>query len=211
MRSTVIAVLALAVIPASAATTADNPQLIATVGPGFTIDLADASGKHVTELVAGRYDILVHDLSAEHNFALGSKTTQTRLFETEVPFVGDKTFTVDLPAGRYGYACSPHFEVMNGSFVVVPVTQPTQQAATLSAGVTASSIRLSSRSVSAGRYRIAVTDSSLRRNFHLVGAGVNRRTTKAFVGKVTWTVTLAAGTYRFGNDPKLGGVLRVSA
>jgi hypothetical protein len=28
---------------------------------------------------------------------------------------------------------------------------------------------------------------------------------------VTWTLTLAAGTYRFGNDPRLVGVLRVTA
>src|SRR6266508_3934095 len=104
MRVTVVAVLALTVVSGSFAGQTENPRLIGTVGPGFTIDLTDAAGQHVTELVAGRYDILVHDLSAEHNFALGSKTAGVRLFQTEVPFVGDQTFTVDLPAGRYGYA-----------------------------------------------------------------------------------------------------------
>jgi plastocyanin len=211
MRSTVIIVLALAVTSGSSAAPADNPLLVGTVGPGFTIDLTDASGKHVTELVAGRYDFVIHDLSAEHNFVLGSKTANSRLFETEVPFVGDQTFTVDLPVGRYAYACSPHFEVMNGSFAVVPATQPAPQVTTLSARVTPTALRLSARSVGAGRYRITVTDASRTRNFHLVGPGINRRTTKTFVGKVTWTLTLAAGTYRFGNDPRLVGVLRVTA
>jgi plastocyanin len=214
MRSTVIAVLALAPLlafaPGPAARATDDPLLIGTVGPGFTIDLTDASGKHVTELVAGHYEVLVHDLSAEHNFVLGSKTANARVFETEVPFVGDQTFTVDLPAGRYAYACSPHFQVMNGSFAVVPPTQPAPQLSTLSASVTPSTLRLSARSVAAGRYRISVRDASKTRNFHLLGPGVNRRTGKAFVGRTTWTVALTAGTYRFGSDPKLTGVLRVS-
>ena len=209
-----IVVLALAPLFAfaegSSARGTENPVLIGTVGPGFTIDLTGASGKHVTELVAGRYDVLVHDLSAEHNFALGSKTANTRLFETEVSFVGDQTFTVDLPAGRYAYACSPHFEVMNGSFAAVPPAQPLPQLKTLAASVTPSALRLSARSVTAGRYRISVRDTSKERNFHLLGPGVNRRTGKAFVGRTTWAVTLAAGTYRFGNDPRLAGVLRVS-
>ena len=62
-------------------------------------------------LPAGKYEFLVHDLSDVHNFALGSKTTNARLVETEVEFVGDQTFTLDLPPGSYGYACSPHFEI----------------------------------------------------------------------------------------------------
>jgi hypothetical protein len=214
MRVTVVAVLSLAPLlglpSGSSASQTENPLLIGTVGPGFTIDLTDAAGKHVTELVAGRYDVLIHDLSAEHNFALGSKTAGVRIFQTEVPFVGDQTFTVDLPAGRYGYACSPHFEVMNGQFAAVPPTQPVTSPKSLAASVTQSQLRLSARSVSAGRYRISVTDLSRMRNFHLLGPGVNRRTGKAFTGKVLWTVTLNAGTYRFGNDPKLAGILRVS-
>lgn len=214
MRVTVIIALALGsaavAVGGSPAAQTENAMLIGTVGPGFTIDLTDASGKHVTEIVAGRYDILVHDLSAEHNFALGSKTANVRLFQTDVPFVGDQTFTVDLPPGRYGYACSPHFEVMNGQFAAVPVTPPATAPKALAARVTPSVLRLSARAVAAGRYRIAVTDTSKKRNFHLVGPGVNRRTGKAFVGTVVWTVALSPGTYRFGSDPKLPGVLRVS-
>jgi plastocyanin len=54
----------------------------------------------------------------------------------------------------------------------------------------------------AGTYTITVADKSKAHNFHLVGAGVNKTTTLAFVGTKTWTVTLQKGkTYRFLCDP----------
>ena len=71
------------------------PLLVGTVGPGFTIDLADANGKHVDILTAGQYQLLVHDLADIHNFVLGSKTTGRAHRSTEVAFVGDKTFTIE--------------------------------------------------------------------------------------------------------------------
>jgi len=49
---------------ASAAGNADDlPLLVGTVGPGFTIDLADAQGKHVDVLTEGKYQLLIHDLA----------------------------------------------------------------------------------------------------------------------------------------------------
>src|SRR3954453_23312749 len=103
MLALVVAGLAFAAAPCSSA---DLPQLIGTVGPGFTINLTDANGKHVDAVTAGRYELLVHDLSPgyellvhdlspEHNFALGSKTANSRLAQTEIDFVGDETFTLD--------------------------------------------------------------------------------------------------------------------
>jgi plastocyanin len=54
----------------------------------------------------------------------------------------------------------------------------------------------------AGTYTITVADRSSSHNFHLIGAGVNKKTTLDFVGKRTWTVTLQRGkTYRFLCDP----------
>ena len=54
----------------------------------------------------------------------------------------------------------------------------------------------------AGTYTITVADKSTAHNFHLIGAGVNKKTTVGFVGKKTWTVTLQKGkTYRFVCDP----------
>ena len=194
--------LAIAAVLLTAGPHADAPaHLVGTVGPGFTIDLADADGNHVDSVVAGRYEILVHDLSDMHNFVLGNKATGARPVTTEVEFVGDRTFTVDLVAGLYGYACSPHFQTMNGSLTVVPSRQ--------TASVGARSVYLSATHLPPGSYSIAVTDRSPSRNFHLSGPGVERRTSKAFTGKVTWKLPLAAGTYRFGSDPKLRGRLTV--
>jgi plastocyanin len=208
-KSLVLALLTLALIPAGSAS-ADVPLLIGTVGPGFTIDLADANGKHVDLLVEGRYELLVHDLADVHNFVLGSKTTGARLASTEVEFVGDQTFTIDLAPGQYAYACSPHLEVMNGHFQVVSTPTPVVERKTLSAKVDARSLSLSAKRVAAGRYRLTVVDRSKLRNFHLVGPGVNKRTGKTFTGRVTWTLRLGAGTYRFGSDPRLSGRLVVS-
>jgi len=54
----------------------------------------------------------------------------------------------------------------------------------------------------AGTYSITVADKSAEHNFHLIGAGVNKKTTVGFIGNKTWTVTLQKGkTYRFICDP----------
>jgi plastocyanin len=189
---------------------AETPRLVGTVGPGFTIDLVDASGAHVNSLTAGRYELLVHDLSNEHNFVLGSKTTGQRLAQTEVEFGGDRSFTVDLASGLYAYACSPHFETMNGSFIVVSAPPPVPQTKRLAATVDGRRASLNRTRATPGRYRVTVADRSRSRNFHLAGPGVDRRTGKPFTGTVTWTVQLRAGTYRFGSDPKLLGRLIVA-
>ncbi|HEV8250693.1 MAG TPA: hypothetical protein VGQ15_12030 [Gaiellaceae bacterium] len=183
---------------------AEPGRLVGTVGPGFTIDLADANGNHVDTVVAGRYEILVHDLSDMHNFVLGNKATGERPITTGVEFVGDQTFTVDLVPGLYVYACSPHFDVMNGRLTVVPPPTPK-----LKARVDGRTVWMSATRISAGRYSLTVADRSASRNFHLVGPGVDRRTGKSFTGTVTWRLGLAPGTYRFGSDPHLRGRLTV--
>jgi len=202
----ILGLFLLALIPATG--TADGlPVLVGTDGPGFTIDLKDANGKPVDTLVAGQYQLVVHDLSDIHNWALGSQTRNVRILQTDVPFIGDQTFTVDLTSGRYAYACSAHPDTMNGTFVVVPPAVTTKS---LSAKVDARAATMSVKRTSAGSYRITVRDTSKTQNFHLVGPGVNRHTTKAFTGTVTWTLELTPGTYRFGADPKLTGRLTVS-
>jgi hypothetical protein len=194
---------------AAPAATADSPLLVGTVGPGFTIDLQDATGKHVDVLTAGTYTLLVHDLSDVHNFALGNQTTNTRILTGGIAYIGDETYTLVLTPGRYAYACSAHPDTMNGRFTVVAVTPRAKS--TLSAKVTNTAVSLSPRSVTAGSYRVKIADSSRTRNFHLLGPGVNRKTGKAFRGSAAWTLQLAAGTYKFGSDPRLTGRLAVSA
>ena len=207
-RALLLLLLPLAFGSASSAD-ADTPMLVGTVGPGFTIDLADANGKHVDVLTAGAYSLVVHDLSDVHNFALGSQTTNARILTGSVEGVGDETYTLNLTPGRYAYACSAHPFTMNGTFTVVAATKPSTPS--LSAKVTGSGVSLSPKTVTAGAVKLTVTDSSKTRNFHLVGPGVNRKTSKKFAGKVTWRLDLAAGTYKFGSDPRLTGRLVVRA
>jgi plastocyanin len=207
-RALALAMVTLALLPASSES-AQTPRLVGTVGPGFTIDLADASGTHVSSVVAGRYELLVHDLSDMHNFVLGSKSTGERLATTEVEFVGDRTFTIDLVPGRYAYACSPHFETMNGHLTVFSPPPPPAPTRNVTARVDGRSVTLSTTRTTSGRFRVRVVDRSRTRNFHLRGPGVDRRTSKPFVGTATWTLELRAGTYRFGSDPRLSGRLVV--
>lgn len=103
----VAALALLAAAPADAAT-----RLTATVGPGFTITLKKA-GVKVRTLKPGLYTIVISDRSDFHNFRLrGTKAV------TGVPFVGTRTFTVRLRAGRYTYVCDPHATSMRGTFTV---------------------------------------------------------------------------------------------
>lgn len=206
----------IALFLAGSARSDGNPLLVATVGPGYTIGVTDAAGNHLDSTVEGHYTLLVHDLSPEHNFVLADEPTGLHLHvQTEVAFVGDQTFEIDLRPGRYAYACAPHFDVMNGRFTVfaapsLPTTTPTTPIAMpLRATVTATGLSLSARRVPAGLYRLALADRSARRNFHLTGPNVNRSTTRAFVGTTSWTIKLGRGTYRFGSDPVLTGRLTV--
>src|SRR5215211_6749133 len=52
-----------------------------------------------------------------------------------------------------------------------------------------------------GTYTIAVHDRASVHNFHLSGPGVDQMTGVEFTGDLTWTVTVAAGSYRYQCDP----------
>jgi plastocyanin len=74
-------------------------------------------------------------------------------------------------------------------------------------------ITLSAKSVKAGSYTITVKDRSKIHNFHLIGPGVNKKTSVGAVGTFTWKVTLKKGTYRFICDPHasfMKGTLKVT-
>jgi hypothetical protein len=198
----------LALLPASAGQ-AQPTRLVGTVGPGFTIELEDASGADVRTLATGRYAVLVRDLSDEHNFVLGHKATGRRPISTEVAFVGDVDVEVELEPGQWAFACSPHFDTMNGQFAVsAPAPRP-NPVRRLSASLTAKRVSLSARRVAPGRYVVTVRDRSRSRAFRLVGPGVNRRTGRAFTGTASWSLRLRAGTYRYGDDRRLVGRLLV--
>jgi hypothetical protein len=115
---------------------------------------------------AGTYTIVVHDRSAIHNFHLASNDDPTVDFRTDVEFVGDKTFTATFKPGLvYAYACEPHWQVMNGSFLVAraggspppPPPPPPPKVGRLAAAVAPNgAVSLSRSHVGPGRYRITV-------------------------------------------------------
>jgi len=113
------AAAALAVAPGASPAT---PVLVAKVGlhDAYTIVLTFPNGRKVKSIPAGTYTIVVHDYSKIHNFALGSRTQNRRLFTTGIPWVGTRKYTLKLAPGSYAYACSAHFRTMNGTFVVTP-------------------------------------------------------------------------------------------
>jgi plastocyanin len=225
-RALLVAATALvaAVLPASAWA---QSQLTATVGPGFTIFLRDASGSNVSHVPAGRYEILVSDRSPEHNFHLRGPGGVDQL--TEVDFVGNVTWTVTLVDGIYTFQCDPHSTTMNGRFAVgtarlpppppPPPPPPARRGtlvATVGPGFTIS-LTFKGRRVKtlrAGLYMVMVRDRSRFHNFHLTGRGVNRKTGVGFRGMQHWNVRLQKGrTYRFVCDPhkrRMKGSFRVT-
>jgi plastocyanin len=200
-------------------------RLIGTVGENdaFIITLTNAAGARVTDIPAGTYEIEVRDRSEQHNFHLTGPGVN---MATDVGFIGTVTWTVTLrDAARYTYVCDPHSGQMQGTFTTgggppTPPPPPPPRVQTLTATVGPSatiSLRTASgrrvTSLRRGRYRIRVRDRSAMHNFHLRGPGVNKRTTVAFRGTVTWTVTLRRGTYRFVCDPharRMRGSFRVT-
>jgi plastocyanin len=122
MRLAVIGVpvwMAWACIPLATATSA-NPVLIGRSGRhnAFVITLKFAGGQKVKTIPAGTYTFVIHDYSRIHNFALGSQSENKRLFTTGIRWIGTKRYTLTLTAGNYAYACSAHYQTMNGTFVV---------------------------------------------------------------------------------------------
>ncbi len=123
-RLALAALVAAVLAPAAAARTGANPTLIGKVGlhDAYRITLTFTNGKPVKSIPAGTYTLVVHDYSKIHNFALGSQTQNRRLLTTGIPWVGTRTYHLKFAPGRYAYACSVHYQTMNGTFVVTPKT-----------------------------------------------------------------------------------------
>lgn len=113
--------LAVSALTSSASATT-NPILIGKSGRhnAYVITLRFPDGTKVTSIPAGTYTFLIHDYSRIHNFALGSQTENKRLFTTGIRWIGTKRYTLTLTPGTYAYACSAHFQTMNGTFTVTP-------------------------------------------------------------------------------------------
>ena len=118
MRKPLLTMALVTVVTASlaSASLASTPKLTGTVGPGFTITLAQG-GKKVTKLKAGKYTLVVNDKSSMHSYGLDGPKGFAKDF-TEVSFKGTKTFSVTLKAGKYKFYCTPHESTMFGNFTV---------------------------------------------------------------------------------------------
>ena len=112
-RLAFVALVAAALVVVASASAA-TPTLNATDGPGFTITLKKGKTK-VTSLKAGKYKIVVKDLSNLHNFHLKGPGVDKK---TGVGPKGTFTWTVTLKKGTYKYICDPHAAIMKGSFKV---------------------------------------------------------------------------------------------
>ena len=227
LRGLVVAAAGAALVLVPGAAPAPASQLFGTVGPGFSITLQDAAGNNVTRVDPGTYTIQVRDLSVDHNFHLyGPGVEETTGVEQE----GTVTWTVTFREARYTIQCDPHPSQMTRVLTVgnppappPPTPTPTPKPPPKLLATVGPKATISLRSatgavlhhgVKAGTYSIVVRDRSKVHNFHLVGKGVNRKSTRAFSGTVTWKVKLAAGVLRFYSDkaPKtVKGSVRVRA
>jgi hypothetical protein len=212
-----------ALLSAAGSARADNGTLVGDVGLGdaFVISLTDSTGAKVTHLNTGTYTLVVHDHSSFHNFDLSGPGVSAA---TDVDGVGDQTFTVTFVDGTYFFQCDPHSNQMRGQFTVGTLTtpppttttpKPTPPPATALTGTigpgTKASLKPSS-GLSAGKFRIRVSDRSAADGFRLAGPGITRSTGAKFTGSVTWTVTLKAGKYTWGSlrNPKLRHSVTIS-
>ena len=113
IRLAIVTLLGAALAIAATASAA-VPTLKGTVGPGFTISLKKGTTK-VTKLKAGKYKIVIRDLSNIHNFRLTGPGVNKK---TGVGPKGTFTWTVTLKKGTYRYVCDPHAAIMKGTFKV---------------------------------------------------------------------------------------------
>jgi plastocyanin len=74
-------------------------------------------------------------------------------------------------------------------------------------------ISMNKKTVKAGTYAITIHDLASIHDFHLTGAGVDKKTSVTGTGTTKWTVKLKKGTYHFVCDPHhtiMHGVLNVT-
>jgi plastocyanin len=112
-RLAIVTLLGAALVIVASASAA-VPTLKGTDGPGFTITLKKGTTK-VTKLKAGKYKIVIRDLSNLHNFHLTGPGLNKK---TGVTAKGTFTWTVTLKKGTYKFICDPHAAIMKGSFKV---------------------------------------------------------------------------------------------
>ena len=197
-------VLAAVLLPGAAQSAATATQLNVTVGPGFSIKVADANGQTVSHLDPGDYSITIKNLSpsAEHNFHLtGPGVDKASAFDNVTV-----TWDVTLVDGLYKYQCDAHPTIMKGSIRVgaAPPPPPAPKKLTGKVGpnktISLKKGASAVKSLVAGRYKLVVSDVTKSDNFHLSGPGVNKKTGVKTKSTATWNVTLKRGKYTYRSD-----------
>ena len=114
----VLAVAAAVLAVPTVAGAMGHPKLTGTVGKNdaFKINLT-SNGKVAKTLKAGTYTLVIHDDSSIHNYELDGPHGKSWTF-TSVSFVGTKTVTLKLTAGKYKAYCAPHESSMFQRFTV---------------------------------------------------------------------------------------------
>jgi hypothetical protein len=174
-----------------------------TSGNTFLISLTDSTGAKVTHLDPGAYTITVHDYATVHSFHLiGPGVDQA----TEVETTANTTWNVTVTDGTYRYFCDFHPTTLRGSFTAgTVVTPPPVKKLVAQVGPkgtisvkTAAGARV--KRLTAGKYKLTVKDLTKADNFHLIAAGVNRKTGVKFRGTTTWTVSFRIGAVKYRSD-----------
>lgn len=199
------------VLPGAVGARSEAPAqpLVATVGDpaapeAFRINLVDANGVKVTHVDPGTYTITVHDYATLHNFHLfGPGVTQS----TSIENPEETTWTVTFQDGaKYRYECEAHPTQMFGSFTSGTVTAPPAPKKLKAQVGPKKTISLRTASggkvtaLTAGTYKVTVRDLSKTDNFHLVGTGVDKKTSVKGKSTVTWKVAFARGRFSYRSD-----------
>jgi len=110
------ALVAIGISTGATATTTAVAKLRGTIGPGYTISLKNAAGKRVKSLRHGKYTFIVRDKAGIHNFTLKGPGVRNKMI-SGTGFVGTKTVTLRLKAGKYRFYCTVH-PTITGPFKV---------------------------------------------------------------------------------------------
>lgn len=116
LAAVTVGAIALALSASAFSGGTSSHKLVGTVGPAFTITLTKGGSK-VKTLPAGSYTFVIHDKASIHAFSLDGPHGFAHDF-TKIPFVGTKTTTIKLKAGKYKYYCPNHESTMFGHFTV---------------------------------------------------------------------------------------------
>ncbi len=111
---------------------------------------------------------------------------------------------IALAAGSIGMAqASPHDHGLVGEDASLSRVQGSTLAITKLYGKVNDNrdMTLSDTTLSPGRYRIIIRDSTKRHNWHIFGNGVDKETSVRGTGRWSWKVRLRSGTYTVVCDP----------